>query len=566
VQGAVEAVSLPLPTARSTSRNVALGATLVATGAAALWLAIAPRTPDLAAQSYRVGLFLRDGFALWDNNWYAGHHVPGYSLLFTPLGALLGMRVAGALAAIASALLFERLVSAHFGAAARWGAVWFALGTGSDLAIGRMTYALGTTVGLATLFALHRGHRRTAAVLAAASAAASPISGLYVALAGATLALTGRRRDGLVIGAPSVALVALLTIFFPEGGRQPFGFPSFVVAAVLTLAFVVFIGRDQRELRVGALLYLVAILASEALVTPMGGNVVRLGAVFGGPLLLCAIATSAPRLRAALVARAAVARAGSALLRAASPSSALALLILTLAAMFAWQWNAPVRELAKSVDDPVSHASYYAGVMAFLESHQQPLGRVEVPFTRSHWEAALMAPHLPLARGWEKQLDTRYDKLFFHHPLPRERYHHWLRTLGVRYVALPDAPWDPSSRDEVLLLEAGAPFLRIVWGDAHWTVYELTDPVRLANGPAQLTAMHDQDFTLEVTHPGSILVRIHFTPYWTVIAGSGCIAPGPEGFTRVTARSAGVLRVAARFSFAGALAGGQRCSRAVGTA
>ncbi len=35
--------------------------------------------------------------------------------------------------------------------------------------------------------------------------------------------------------------------------------------------------------------------------------------------------------------------------------------------------------------------------------------RVEVPLTRSHWEAALMAPTVSLARGWEKQLDERYD-------------------------------------------------------------------------------------------------------------------------------------------------------------
>ena len=35
--------------------------------------------------------------------------------------------------------------------------------------------------------------------------------------------------------------------------------------------------------------------------------------------------------------------------------------------------------------------------------------RVEVPLTRSHWEAALMAPTVSLARGWEKQLEERYD-------------------------------------------------------------------------------------------------------------------------------------------------------------
>jgi hypothetical protein len=542
----------------SSSRRLALVATLLAAGAALLWLLLGPRTPDLAAQSYRVELFLRDGFTLWDNNWYAGHHVPGYSLLYTPLAALIGMRIVGALAAVASGLLFERLVSAHFGARARWGAIWLAVGTGSDLAIGRMTYALGAAVGLAALFALQRHRPAAAALLAAACAAASPISGLFVALAGAALVFTGHRREGLTVGLPAVAFVALLTILFPEGGRQPFGFQAFAVAVALTFAFIHFVGTEQRELRIGALLYLAAIVASFALVTPMGGNVVRLGAVFGGPLLLCAVGARVGGLRRARAG--AIATTVRALTRRRLE---LGLLALALAGMLAWQWNAPVREIAKSVDDPLAQGSYYAGVLSFLERHQQPLGRVEIPFTRSHWEAAFVAPHVPLARGWEKQLDARYDKLFFHHPLPAARYHRWLRALGVRYIALPDGPPDPSSRDEVRLLRRGAPFLRQVWADAHWRVFALTDPVRLAQGPARLTALHDQGFTLQATHPGVVLVRVHFTPYWAVTRGTACVARGPEGFTRVVARRAGTVRVVVSFALGRIFADGPRCASGV---
>lgn len=528
------------------SLTLAAGATLLAAIAALLWLLLAPRTPDLAAQSYRVSLFLRDGFALWDNNWYAGHHVPGYSLVYTPLAALIGMRVVGAVAAIGSALLFERLASAHFGRAARWGAIWLAIGAASDLAIGRMTYALGAAVGLAALLALQRRHLFVAGVLGALCAATSPITGLFVALAGATLALTGHHRDGLAVGVPSLTMVALLAVVFPEGGRQPFGFQAFAVAVALTIAFVLFVGREQRELRIGALLYLIAIGVSFGLTSPMGGNVVRLGAVFGGPLLLCAVAARAGGIRSAFVGR-----------------TGGALFIVSLVGMLAWQWNAPVREIAKSVGDPLSQGSYYAGVLSYLERHQNPVGRVEIPFTLSHWEAAFVAPHLPLARGWEKQLDARYDKLFFHHPLPAERYHRWLRREGVRYVALPDGPVDPSSRDEVKDLRRGLPFLRQVWSDAHWRVFALGDPVRLANGPATLTSLRDQSFVLSATHPGSVLVRVHFTPYWAVTSGAACVAPGPEGFTRVIATGAGTIRVAVSFSLGRIFSHGLRCPRGV---
>src|SRR2546430_9922885 len=53
---------------------------LVAAILAALYLIIDPPSADLAAQTYRSDFFGREGFALWDNAWYAGHHMPGYSI------------------------------------------------------------------------------------------------------------------------------------------------------------------------------------------------------------------------------------------------------------------------------------------------------------------------------------------------------------------------------------------------------------------------------------------------------------------------------------------------------
>ncbi|MCA1689477.1 MAG: hypothetical protein LC720_03255, partial [Actinobacteria bacterium] len=50
---------------------------LALTGAlVAIWLLWSPRSPDLAAQVYRVALFARDGFSVWDNAWYGGHYLP----------------------------------------------------------------------------------------------------------------------------------------------------------------------------------------------------------------------------------------------------------------------------------------------------------------------------------------------------------------------------------------------------------------------------------------------------------------------------------------------------------
>ena len=69
---------------------------------------------------------------------------------------------------------------------------------------------------------------------------------------------------------------------------------------------------------------------------------------------------------------------------------------------------------------------------------------------------------MPLARGWERQLDEKANPLFYDgRPLTPERYHRWLRESAVRWVALPDAPLDYSAEAEARLLERGLPYLRL---------------------------------------------------------------------------------------------------------
>ena len=55
-----------------------------------IYLAFDPPSADLAAQTFRADFFDAHGFAVWSNSWYSGVHLPGYSLLYPPLGAWLG--------------------------------------------------------------------------------------------------------------------------------------------------------------------------------------------------------------------------------------------------------------------------------------------------------------------------------------------------------------------------------------------------------------------------------------------------------------------------------------------
>ena len=57
---------------------------------AAAYVIIAPRSEDLAAHLLRAKLFSVEGwFGIWNNWWYAGHNIPGYSVLFPPFAAAL---------------------------------------------------------------------------------------------------------------------------------------------------------------------------------------------------------------------------------------------------------------------------------------------------------------------------------------------------------------------------------------------------------------------------------------------------------------------------------------------
>jgi len=501
----------------------------------ALWLIADPHTPDLAAQVYRVGLFEHLGFAVWDEHWYAGHYLPGYSLLFPPLASLLGLRAVAALSVLASAALFERLALGAYGPSARWGAAMFAVAAVGDVWIGRLVFAMGVSLALACVFALRRGRVAWAAGLAALCAAASPVAGVLLALAGVTHALHQRSsRTALAVAVPACAVVVVLAALFPEGGFEPYPVLSFAPTVLVVLAFLWALPDRRQLLGVGALVYLAACLLCLIVHTPMGSNIERYGVLLAGPLLLCAVAQD----RA---------------LSGRRLSLAAALAVCMAAVWVAW---GPVRETLAVAGNESTEASYYVPVERFLAGVQASAAgpvRVEVPFTRSHWEAALLAPSVSLARGWEKQLDTRFDGALLARGLNASAYGRWLHREAVGYVALPDTPLDPSSAEEGRLIRGGLPFLHEVFASRHWTVYRVLAATPLLSGPGRLTSLGSDSFALRATSPGRFVVRVRFTRFWSLARGIGCVARTPSGWTSVTASTPGTVVVVARFSIARAL-------------
>ena len=501
------------------------------------YLIVAPPSSDLAAQQYRTDLAKHAGLTLWDNAWYGGHHMPGYSVLFPPIGAILTPQVTGALAAVAAAWLFARIAESHWGPDAALAAWWFAAASAAMLLTGRLTFALGLAFGLAAVRLAQidgKVGRIGAPVAAVLCTLASPVAGLFLALGACAWFLADRRHRPNAAWLAAAALVpaAFLSIAFPEGGVEPFHGQSFWPAiAVLVVLFAVLPPRE-RLLRTGIVLYVLAIVASFVLDTPMGNNVNRLGALFAGPLLACALW---PRHRA--------------------------LLALCALPLLYWQFLSPVADWQKARDDASVHAYYYEGLRAFL-AEQPGTFRVEVPFTVSHWEARYVGLDRPLARGWQRQLDMKVNALFYEGKLTPDEYHRWLTRLGVRFVALPKGvPLDHSSAQEEALIRSRPDFLVPVWSDAHFDVYRVKDAAPLARGGAELTSMQTDGFTLRADRPGTVTeVSVHWSPYWALERGRGCVEPAPGDWTRVRLKDAGVAHVGMDFALGRIQARSPRCN------
>ncbi len=548
--------------------RAALEPVLVAAAIAAAYLITAPASADLAAQEYRVALARDQGpFTFWDGGWYGGHHTLGYSVLYPPLGALMGARVVGALAAVAAAGLFALLVERRWGYRARIGALWLAAGAGAWLFTGRLTFLLGVAVGLGALLAAQRGQRAVALLLAVLTALASPVAGLFLGLAGVAWAIggarsreparrtgdageeapppagaagaasgalprraSGRRGEGIAIAVAALAPILLLAIAFPEGGTQPFPARYLIPVLLLAAGGLTLLPRDERVLRAGLVLYALGAIAAAIVDTPVGGNVTRLGALFGGPVLLCALAGR-------------------------RPAWLLAVLSLPLAY---WQLHPPVRDTAQAAGDASTGAAYHRPLIAALRRAGGPPGRVEIPPLRVHGEARFVAPAFPLARGWERQLDTKYAPLFYESGLTAARYRAWLDDNAVRWVAVADAPLDGAAKREAALVRRGLPYLKEVWHDRHWRLYAVSRPRPLAAPPLTVVGMDRESVTLRATAPGSATVRVRPSPYWAVVQGAGCVAREGD-WTRVTARRPGLLRLALRFAPRRVVERGSRC-------
>jgi len=197
--------------------------------------------------------------------------------------------------------------------------------------------------------------------------------------------------------------------------------------------------------------------------------------------------------------------------------------------------------------NPSSNAQFFAPVVSYLEAHDNPLGRVEIVPTAAHWEAAYAAPSIPLARGWERQLDTADNPIFYlKGALTPQTYRSWLLDNGVRFVALPDVKLDYAAVVEGRLVQEGVPGLRPVWHNTNWQVYGVQGSPGIVTGPARAVALRGDTISLDVTAPGTIHLKERYSPRWALTQGDGCTHEDSGGWLSIQALRPGPMRAQLR--------------------
>jgi hypothetical protein len=460
------------------------------------WLAPDTGT-DLAAQLARAS-FARDApFTPVDLSWYGGVHPFGYSLLSPWLMALLGVQLAGLLAAVAGSVLLARLLrdTPRPDLAALVGAVFVT----ADVASGRTTFALGAVAGLAALCA--RSRRPSAAVLAVLTALLSPVAAAFLGFAAAVLVLH-RRTGGWTLGIAATAPVVVLGVLFPGGGVQPYtghsARPAVLSALVLALLTAVPV------VRTAAVLYALAVLAFLAHDDPFGSNALRLGLLVTATVLL---ATARRR--------------G----------------IVTLAAtvgILSWQVGPTWGDLRAPEGPP----------LGALRTELVALGahRVEVVAPRDHRESWYVAEEVNLARGWARQQDYVLNPLFYKGTLTWETYLDWLYENAVDHVAVPRrAALDFGSTREGALWHSGAEGaglgLAPVWQDQHWSVYAVPAAIPVAPG---LLSSSRTELRMQLD-AGSVDVHVRWSR-WLSVDGPACVERVGDQ-VRLQVRSAGIVTI-----------------------
>jgi len=485
---------------------------------------------DDAAHAYKVFLLRRGQSVFWDDFWYGGGYgAASYGFVFY----LLALYVPSKLLVIVSAGVLPVLYYVYqrdmWGIDDIWPA-WVFAGTMSVyLAHGQDPFVLGLALTMGGLALLARKRPLWAALCVGIGIFTNPMAFVVCLpfMLSDVVARPPLRRRYLWFGgavAPFIVVRVVLGAAFSEPG----GYLDETSQLLLYLAFAlaglalsgVNAAHPRRPFVVLFLTYAaVCVLSFVTPGSPLGNNIGRFFFVFGLPLLVL--------LRHSRLQR-------------PFPYGDLAVIPIVLFGLL--QISAPYSHFTRTDEWPQTRASFFAPALAAAARYHDPDYRIHVVALRRHWEAAYFPEAgYPITRGWYRQADAIHNSLFYT-TYDAATYVAWLRRMGVQYVFLPDAPLDPWSQREVKILET-SPEFEVVERTGAWTVYRLRDAEPLAvglnGGTAHVTRMGHRGFAVDVDRPGTYLLKVTWSPYWSLAGGSGTLRRSPDRFLLLDAREAG---------------------------
>ncbi len=485
------------------------------------WAFLATGGGDLAAQVAWADFVTRHGDSAYGLFWYGGMHTANYSVISPYLMAAFGVRTVTVLSGLAAAWLAAVLV-VRTGIRHPVGpALLASLTLWCNVASGRTTFALGIAFALAACLPTRR--RYLTAAYAALATLASPVAGLFLAVVGAALLLVRDWRRALVLLIPPAAVVGLMTLLFPFFGEQPMAVARIWPPAALGLAVAVLAPPAWRVARWSGAVYACGTVLTYLIASPVGTNVERFAELFAPAVLLPALLAT-PRAR----------------------RITRGLLVVALVFSVGWVGKKTVDDLRVSTTVP-AWAAHTDGVVRALEGLGADRTRVEVVPARDHREAVQLAPHINMARGWNRQLDTERARLFYDGTFSPATYREWLDHWAVGYVVLPLGKPDGPAEAEAALVRDDAlrpEWLEPVWQDAHWRVYRVRDAVPLVSEPATVVASDGAELVLRVDRPGPVTVRLAWSPW---LRGDGGCLTRDGDFTRLTVDAPGEYRLSSRY-------------------
>jgi hypothetical protein len=452
-----------------------------------------PHSPDLIAQLARATMAEASQGATWWASWYGGISTPGYSAITPELMRLAGVWTVGVVSALITIYSAARILEVHI-ARARLAIMLVSFAVTANLVSGRITFAVGAAFATLSLMYLSRRQTLPAVAFGIAASLGSPLAGMFLVMILLSIAVDRESRPNALIVSVGAAVPVLVTqLLYPQAGAMPM--QVWDIALGLTACLAMWLCNPSVILKRLTVLLAIAVVFFTIVDTLVGANIIRLPMLF----MAAAVAVSA-RAHRRLIAG-----------------------ILFLCVL--WICITSAVDLFRGQGQSFEKA-FYSPLLEQLPTNGNATHRVEVIDPKTHGPALYVAPQLPIARGWERQLDVTRNAIFYDGSLNAETYRAWLDQLAVKWVALPNVPLDYASAKEGELVRSGLPYLNEVWSNENWHLYEVENPSPLVSGPAVVQQMDVESITFHATEAGSGDIKVAWARSLRLLGIDGTVFDG----------------------------------------